>query len=255
MDIKFNDSEEWRVPDWRNAEEYEFANPKNDAPLINDQLRWEFLRRDKAYRESWNDMDLSRRVYGLIEPLNPTTPAKELNERSIFFIDSVMRGSLVSLSAPRIETSDEFIKAYGAHILELEQAGFLVIGFDPRFPVRPQIEQAQQILEHYREENLHNYGEDLEGSLAEGNEKREALLYLDDIIKRENTPEKPQTLLRVLDAHNEGISLQEIGQKIFFLTDDDAEGTSRARATAHQRLKTAQTCWQRISPNSRNVVL
>jgi hypothetical protein len=43
---------EWNVPDWRDEEQYLKPRPeKDDSDLL--QWRWEFLRRDKQYRDDW----------------------------------------------------------------------------------------------------------------------------------------------------------------------------------------------------------
>lgn len=43
---------EWNVPDWRDEKQYLKPRPeKDDSDLL--QWRWEFLRRDKQYREDW----------------------------------------------------------------------------------------------------------------------------------------------------------------------------------------------------------
>lgn len=44
--------EKWNVPDWRNEGDYLVPLPENDDEDIN-QWRWEFLRRDKEYRQDW----------------------------------------------------------------------------------------------------------------------------------------------------------------------------------------------------------
>ena len=218
---------DWGVPNWRDDKEYEFARPDISNPLANDQLRWEFLRRDQNYRRDWQDLEKSRSFFRLIEPLDPKVSSKELGDRSILFIDSVLRGGILGETAPRNIAAKKFPQKYGEHVLGLENDGFVIVGFDPLHPTKPQIKRAEKILNHYRQKL----------------EKEDP----EEIIFRENTPHTPQQLLRVLDAHNEGVKLQEIGQVIYFLTGNDPDQTSHARSVAHTQLKAAKTYWQRIS--------
>jgi hypothetical protein len=45
-------SNEWNVPDWKDESQYPIPLPeKDDSDLF--QWRWEFLRRDKEYRQDW----------------------------------------------------------------------------------------------------------------------------------------------------------------------------------------------------------
>lgn len=46
--------EQWNVPDWRNEGDYPEPLPENYDEEI-DHWRWEFLRRDKEYRQDWED--------------------------------------------------------------------------------------------------------------------------------------------------------------------------------------------------------
>ena len=227
--------DDWAVPNWRNEEEYGFADPHNPNPLVNDQLRWEFLRRDQGYREDWRNLDKSRTFFRLIEPIDPKVSAKELGGRSVLFIDSVLRGGVLGGTAPKNINTEQFAQKYGEHVLELENDGFVIVGFDPLHPTRPQIKKAEKILNYYRQKIQK---EDPE-----------------EVLFRENTPRIPQQLLRVLDAYNEGAKLQEIGQAVYLLTGSDTDQTSHARAVAHKQLKAAQTYWQRISPHKSNTVL
>jgi hypothetical protein len=229
-DTRLQKSHEWRVPNWMNEKEYIYTAHDYPKPLINDQLRWEFVRRLQEYREQWEDYDFCRSAFNLIDPINPTIRGDELGSRSVLFIDSVMRGGMLSLAMPKQD------KDFGEFILQLENDGFLILGFNPTLPEGPQIERAEKILKHYRDKII---------SVEDENE----------ISYREIPIKHPSQLLRTLDAHNEGADGLEIGEIIYGLASNHAEGKAHARAVGHERLKEALSCWKRVIPAKDNVLL
>lgn len=226
----------WNVPNWRKTEEYKYVAHDYASPLVNDQLRWEFVRRHQIYREEWNNQNFCRSIFGLIEPIDPTLRGDGLGDRTILFIDSVLRGGIASMAIPKnVSVNEEtFVKEFGAAILQFENDGFLILGFNPTLPERPQMDRASKIFNHHR------------SKLISLNEKT---------TYKEIPIEHPSQLLRVLDAYNEGISDIEIGETIYALFSSDAAGKSHARAIGHERIKEAHRCWSRVIPAQYNVLL
>ena len=226
----------WGVPDWRIDSEYTYTDHDHSSPLINDQLRWEFLRRNPDYRELWEDGKSYRSVFGLIEPINPALRGDQLGCQTILFINSVLRGGMASMAAPKCDCDEDYVYKYGKFLLDSEQDGFLILGFDPSYPTRPQIERAKKILDAHKE-------------------KLKQVEYSENITGRDCQIETPSLLLRTLDSHNEGESLLTIGREVFLSTNDDADGKATARSFAKTRLDDAKTYWQRVYPKKHNTRL
>lgn len=225
---------EWNIPDWKDETAYDYVRHDHPVPLVNDQLRWEFLRRNENYRFLWNDIDVCRSCFGLIKPINPALRGDQLNGQTVLFIDSVMQGSPVSMAALHDSNENIYVKNFGEFLLGLEQDGFVILGFSPFNPIKPQIQRANKILEKQRQE----------------------LKQTDNEIADRNCQiEHPGWLLRTIDAYYEGVPLRIIGETLFLLAGDDREIKNHARATAHQKLKAAQSYWQRVQPKKRNVLM
>lgn len=224
----------WGIPNWRNPAEYEYTNHNHSPRLINDQLRWEFLRRNKDYRVTWQDGESYRKIFGLIAPIDPSLRGDQLDNKSILFIDSVFRGSPVNMAAPNPSDEKEFIRSYAEFILQAEQDGFLIIGFDPSQPVRPQINRAELILTKHHK------------NLLSSNEK---------ISARGSQVKEPSKLLRTLDAVFEETPPLEIASVIYKRSGKYADQKAAARAIVHERVKSAQDYWKKVLPASRNVLM
>lgn len=228
--------DKWRVPNWRDEKEYKYVAHDYHSPLINDQLRWEFVRRQQQYRDEWRNPSFCRSTFGLIEPIDPSLRGDELGSRTVLFIESVLRGGMVSMAMPTNMAKDAglFCKEFGEAILEFENDGFLILGFNPLLPETPQLERALEIFQHHRNNLI---------------SKKEEVRY------KEMPIEHPSQLLRVLDAYNEGISDLEIGEVIYALASNDTAVKAHARAVANSRIKEAKSCWARVIPSKRNVLL
>lgn len=111
------------------------------------------------------------------------------------------------------EEYDSVRLQFGEELLELYDAQNLVLGFSPFLPIKPQIANAKRILE----ETQKALREKLK---KEGSPWRR---------KRINKPSYVQIkLLRVLDAHGEGISYQKIGEEVYGIKDDHALAANEA---------------------------
>jgi hypothetical protein len=240
LDLKDYRSQ-WGVPDWRNDTLYEYTNHNHSNSLKNDQLRWEFVRRLQDYREDWKNPDTYWAKFFLIEPINPSLRGDQLEGKSVLFADSILRGGILTSALPRYIFNEDrdgisFLELIGKTILQLENDGFIFIGFNPALPESPQITRAADILTQARRNALH-------------------ILEKDEITQRQIPIEHPSQLLRVLDAYNENVLPLDIGQTIYLLTGDDAEVKAHARSVGSERIKEAKTCWKRVIPKEENVLL
>lgn len=244
----------WCIPNWRNPSEYEYTNHNFNPPLINDQLRWEFVRRLSEYRENWENADFCRSKFNLISPIHPAKRGDNLGNKNILFIDTVLRGGLLELTIPHTtyesnmsieEQENGFALSVGKHVLQLINDGYLLIGFDPSLPDTEQKNRASLILEKKRNA-LIKFSQD---EIDDGEEG------VNEITFRQIPIKFPSQLLRTLDAHNEKANHLEIAQVIYGLDIEDSSTKADARSVVYERIKEAQKCWKRVIPEKRNVLL
>lgn len=240
--------DKYRVPDWTKPDEYKYADPKAPNPLTEEQLRWEFLRRDPAYRAAIEDeaSPLHASDFGLYKWIPPSVRGDELGFRDIIFTDSVHRGGRLWTAAEvckdlkNLDPSERdklFALRFGEYVLNLEEQGYLLLVFDPRHPEKPQIARARKVFGHYREQLLKD--EDVPTGTMTTNEEIEAAA----VIKYKNRPDKPCSLLQVLDALNEDIPPIVFGREIY---GDEFASNSEIITIVNERIAKARSCWRRM---------
>lgn len=224
----------WNVPDWRNPEEYNYV--KN---LTREQLRWEFLRRDKQYRALSKRSSKLKTHFLLGKFIKPNIRGDKL-PKDFSFADSIRRGEGLALNPPSIQSllfkkgspdpqapQGSIDAYYGAQIKQLWEENFIVIAFNPFRPIEPQIITARNRLKETKR-NIAKQAPELLGSAG-----GKSTIKLKDAAK----------LLRVIDAHNEGLSDKDIGIQIYKISPEDY---SDARSTGFQHLKRARTYWKTL---------
>lgn len=188
----------WGVPDWHNDSYY-----PND--LTTDQWRWEFLRRNKDYREDWllhffssyqynlkayknvpidegiesweqhfsstAEMPCSRDKYGINYLLDPSQPSSEIN------LFAAQSGFLVTHALPD-------------QLAQFSQDNIKLLAIDLKQPLPEQFKKAKIFLTKIQEE------------------------IIDKVPSQRKHTDKWPLYLRILDAHDSGDTWAEIGNVI-----------------------------------------
>jgi hypothetical protein len=228
-------SDEWGVPDWRDASAY----PQPDD-LSAKRWRWEFVRRMPDYREAWDRA-------APIEYENLCQQAKAVGRdasrlrqpNDLYFIVSsgtaltsadcygLLKYGIHPMHNPRLQRPAIFeggpsilrfndeepggratrpMKEYRQEKIRI-RAGWTTVHFDLTQPLSEQLERARKLLEQ------------IQRSFAE--ECDFASMLKQKASSRKRKKEWPR-YLRVLDARNEGVSYNIIGQTIKGLRPDAA---------------------------------
>jgi hypothetical protein len=208
---KFADKEadaerkKWNVPNWLNKEEYAAVeNAKGD------RLRWEFVRRDTKYRVAW----VAQEAYGYLD------------------------FGLKSWADPCIQTPPKFIRpcavvefperdpekqARHYDVLALSKSeGGLIISVDIYHPLKPQLKFIEAVYKKKRKHYVNN------------KEKAPRPNRKNNVNGRQ-----PITLLRILDAYNEGVPIHEMAN---IFGGKNGIGEAAMRRTVDY----AKTFWRRV---------
>jgi len=191
--------DKYGIDDWTNEEKYKYI-----AALGKEQIRWEFLRRDPAYRGAW-ERNKSGSGFGLSKFIDPKVRGDNPLLKDFKLNDTKYRGMPLGLclqppnirkilSLPPDEQENYVNWHYGKQQADLEESGYLFMVFDPYQPIPPQLKKAKKWLEEVQEETK---------------EERP-----DIVVKKKKYPQNPGRLLRVLDAYFEGWPFWEIIWKI-----------------------------------------
>jgi hypothetical protein len=223
--------EEWRelwgVPNWEDFSAY----PKN---LSNEQIKWEFVRRNSDYRLIWEsyqeELDNNRHLsqenfennvintfssaveYGLENLINPQKQAKEL--RGKIFTAQYRGTKVTSHSDGTLMTG-----TWGRNIKNIMHENNAILVFDLKHPIPIQIKNAQTILK-------------LEQRKIKSTKNIE-------VTTRGGVTKEYSKHLRLLDAYFERVSLTKIGV-IVFKIEDKKDAQNRAR----YELKRAIQMWR-----------
>lgn len=195
----------WNVPNWRNQEEY-----ADIQELEGDRLRWEFVRRCTQYRTAWKaHRPYDHFDFGLkswVNPCNKTSP-------------EFIRACRV------VEFPERTVQKQARHYDSLalnELEGGIIISVDIFHPLKPQLKFIEAIYKRKQEHFIppaERKGRPNRRTNAKGR--------------------KPSTLLRVLDAHNEGIPINEMA--------DVFGGRNGINESAMRRtIDFANTFWRRL---------
>jgi hypothetical protein len=204
--------DKWGVPDWRESPNY----PPTDGALSLDAWRWEFLRRNESYRRDWEQKVIMPLGYGLKEWISPAEKTAP----------QFYRGDNIILDF--LET-DPFLKElhYDALAAATQTGAALVCQIDLYKPFKA---QKAAILKEYeaRREDILSPGE------RAGRPGR-----------KNNNPSKQfrtrSILLRVLDAHNDGVSVHTLAGYPELLGPDNI-----SEATIRRSIKFAKNFWHRL---------
>jgi hypothetical protein len=170
----------WNVPDWLDRAAYGYVDS-----LGPHHLRWEFLRRTDYYRAAWDSGDFSSDLdFGLTEMFAPWVRGDELPTDFAFFDTSIV-GKALDLDAMRQMVGDEegdasFAAILGDRIIDLVNHGYVLIPFDPGYPIDNQVKTASSALRG------------LKAATGKSRTNRSRVRTYDDL-----------TLLRAFDADNE----------------------------------------------------
>jgi hypothetical protein len=168
----------WNVPDWRCPEGYEGLND-----LEGDDLRWEFVRRDVNFRKAWEKKEKYFYFdYGLKTLVNPDS-----NKAPKFIRPCSL-----------LEFPERNIKKQAMHYEALASSakdGGLMFSLDVYHPIKPQLKFIEAI--YWKK---HKYLVDPSEPKPRPNRKNN------------KTGRKPEFLLRVLDADNEGVLIPEMAE-------------------------------------------
>ena len=214
---------ELNIYEWNKPAQYEYVKQ-----LKGDRLRWEFLRRDEAYRAKYQKRHLEVPHPILGAYIDPKKRGDELAE-NFRFLDTARRGEPLVLRPPSVKTllfKREEISAdnkihthYGYELNELHELGYVVMVFDPARAPYAQTRAAFKILKARHAEHAEQYPQ--------------------HTIKGKHAPKDAVKLLRTLDAALVGINNQNIGADIFGVEEYDHQ-----IATGHERLKAAMGYWR-----------
>lgn len=196
----------WRTFNWRRKEEYS----KFDTVSLT-RLRWEFLRRTDEYREAWKNKEtMGFTSFGLSEWKNP----KESDNAPRF--DT----SCNILNFSETETLNQLLH-YEA-LRSSRGAGDLIFSVNLYEPIGPQLDFIRN--EHNKRYKLIVPPED--------SRKRP---------KRKNNTDgrSPSYLLRILDAYNEGVKINDLALEF---GGEDGISETAIRKT----IKYAQEFWKKI---------
>src|SRR6185503_10154145 len=182
---------EWNVPDWRNEKQYSIPLPEEDDSDVL-QWRWQFLRRDKQYRNDWKriavmDPDGKLALRGDPSQCDFTKPIPLFVQEQLEDFNHFKRlYKLPRLLVPKVR--DPSVLPFSGLYAE---CGAVVV-VDLELSISRQLKLAEQELLGYQ------------GQLG-------------DKIRRATYPEKNKwpELLRMIDALDEWkVSLLDIGYKI-----------------------------------------
>lgn len=195
----------WNVRDWAKPKQYDYVER-----LKENQLRWEFLRRDDNYRTDW----LLGKPYGhgkyeldaWHDPAQESTPKFM---QPCYLIDFSER-----------DKTKQFL--HYAALSESKSFGGFVFNVDGNSPLKPQLAYIKTIHENYAKN----------ATSPEERRKR-------DKRKNNKNGRSPALLLRVLDAYNEGVSIKELAD-----TFGGEDGITEA--AMRRTLNFAQGYWRRF---------
>lgn len=213
-------------PNWREEKKYEYVRK-----LSNNQLFWEFLRRDPWYRRLWENhkkIDPIKQIgsgivyMGVDELIPPYVCGADMPKDMPTFA-TAGRGMPIHplMDTPNIiyDQSDEELAEIclrlGCDLLELYDTEQVIIGFDPFLPIKPQIATATRVLKNIQKSK----------KLKKKPNMRSA------------SP-KHVKLLRVLDAHEEGTAHIEIGKVVYgkeYYADANSEVSNRIKEAKKYR--------------------
>ena len=243
----------WNIPDWTLPATY----PIN---LSNDQLRWEFLRRDGDYRTAWLQEIEDRydnvsveewpdKIYcedsigyqfglnGLF--INPRINASILPKDSIF--DRTNQGTIFFDTPPETSANLSTTKqkllhdaALAERVRDLLYDGkHIVAVFDLTRFMEPQLERLTSMLKAYRKNN-NNHTKD---KRKEHTSTRRGRRTTSRILERDTLRKHIQHYLRALDARAERVKTVVIGMEIFGVKKSAEVAGSEAILYAQQVLR------------------
>lgn len=200
------DRRRWNVPNWKKAEDYRYVED-----FLPHQLRWEFLRRTKAYREIWTKQDASSALQfeltHLIDPAIKIAPEHEGSGcRIIKFNKSKITDQILHY---------ECFRCAG-------DIANVIFSVDLYSPVGPQLDFIREI--HDKRSALRVSPE----------EKRKR-----DKRKNNRNGRTPEFLLRVLDGHNEKASSALLAEILG--SEEGISESAMKRTITH-----AKTYWRRF---------
>jgi hypothetical protein len=177
------------IPDWKQKENYDYIKIKK---LTKEQIRWEFLRRDPAYRGAW-ERNKSGSGFGLSKFIDPKVRSDDPLLKDFKLNDTKYRGMPLwlclqppnirkILSLPPDEQENYVNWYYGKQQADLVESGYFFMVFDPHQPIPPQLIEAEKWLEEVQEETERP----------------------DIVVKKKKYPQNPGRLLRLLDGRFEG---------------------------------------------------
>jgi hypothetical protein len=212
------------VPDWREKTAYTYVNA-----LGQHQRRWEFLRRLDYYRSAWDTGDFASDLdFGLRAMYSPFVRGDQL-PADFKFIDCSITGTVLDFERFHAEREarkpdatfvqlameggecnwlkDDKVREkaiieaatpglaemVGERVLDLINAGYLLIPFDPAYPIKGQIASAKSAIMADKK---------VSGTKRRNSVRADGARENDDI-----------TLLRALDADNEYDLLQRQAER------------------------------------------
>lgn len=168
----------WNVPNWENAEDYKYARH-----LEGDDLRWEFLRRNKEYRNDWNaKVPYAYFKYDLEEWHSPSKLNAPIFDKPCHLVEFSARDPIKQ-------------QLHYEALAQTRKIGGLIFYVDLYHPITPQINFIKDI---------HDKKLKLKIPPEERNKRPN---------RRSNKNGRSvDTLLRILDAHNEGVPVGEMAE-------------------------------------------
>jgi len=174
----------FNAPNWQNKDEY----PENDDSLTLDQWKWEFLRRDEGYNKAWLNRNHKKSAflkYPLYDWADPNCDDAPKFSRSC---------QLVEFNA----TDDEWqLKLHYYAMQESQRLAPSIFSISLFDPIEPQLNFIREVYEKWNKRNVPK--EERPGRAQKKNNSTDT------------KKSRPRTLLlRVLDAHNNGVLTPEI---------------------------------------------
>lgn len=140
----------WGIPYWKNKNAY----PKS-KDTKNEEWRWEFLRRDRKYREAWKKLCIGEFSevyaedlieYGLVELQNPKKSYNELDKKIIFQQYPATKGKNGINEWGYYDINEEQEERV-EDILQNEHTDLIEARFNIMQPLSPQIARLRTLLE------------------------------------------------------------------------------------------------------------
>ncbi|MEO7861453.1 MAG: hypothetical protein ABIU05_13635 [Nitrospirales bacterium] len=212
-------TDQWNVPDWRDASLYPVPQPESDNSDL-PQWRWEFLRRDKEYRQDWlriRAIDPEGKLALLADSprhLDWEVPVlvKEQHQNPFYFQKKYKLKRLFN-PAHRKPAQLAFYPL---------PSNSITMVFDLDKPISTQVARAEQVLEKYQK-------------------------AFRGVISRANYPDKKKwpLFLRAIDAQDQRVPLSKIGYKLLSM-DKERHDLNQAKAYAASFLEIGRRFWKKL---------